>query len=390
MQKGAKSLVDPSALAFIAFAWTKWHALGIEAYVERLRKNGDCRGGLVVLIPHPTEGYLVSKDDLITIVKGENVHVMMFPDKSDSTGGAGGHYVRHKMILLAALNSRKKIVPTRSDKLSVVTANYIPWGALSWLERNGLVKNFNIRVVYLDEGIGSYIPKAVFRVAFEKERASSKMTGFQWGVQKIGEKYYDYLYSYVDGVLEKEYRHLFLTSAMQNVLKINELVAEDYRLVLDKNEKNIDPICLRECRMALILSQPWSELGYIAEKSQLDLIRDLIAKLVDQGFGVIIKPHPRESCGKYSGLIEEQNNKPYSPVELAKEDVAAEKYFHIMRDGDIVVGFNSTALVTASVLYNIQARNVAYEDVREAGASSHMLENVRLFNEKFSSIVSKI
>lgn len=388
MEAEAKPAKETGEIGFIAFAWTKWHALGVEAFVERLRKDGDYRAGLVMLMPHPTEGFLVKKSDVTTLSLDGGVEVLDFPAQSGLTVGVSNHLSRHGIVFRSAMKVSRFSPVARSDVLYVVTANFIPWGALSWLDSRGLIKRFNFNIIYLDEGVGSYMPKAMFRQAFSKERTSSGMAGVRSLVQRAGEVYYDYLYAFADRLLNKSTRFLFRSLTDDAALHPNEEVVEDYRAVLSKGEKGALPGSMPDGCMALILTGPWSELGHLPLSEELALVERVVIELSAEGYGVVIKPHPREVAGKYDRLLTGSRESGYGEIALADKNVAAEKYMSFMRSCDVVAGFSSTSLVTAAALYGIKAKAISVDKLSQMSASPYMINSSREFFHKFSMFVT--
>ena len=70
-------------IGFIAIVVTKWHALGVEAWLESARSNGYEESGVILLRPHSRFGMSVSPDDLPGAVADERVEVipMIMPGK---------------------------------------------------------------------------------------------------------------------------------------------------------------------------------------------------------------------------------------------------------------------------------------------------------------------
>lgn len=380
--------IDAGQIGFIAFAWTKWHALGAEAFIHDLRAKGDARPGVVFLMAHPTEGMLVSEEDLIVTRSDPLVRVMRSEDAGRDRSYSLSHASRQLLLIQSSLYGLKGRLWPFSRTVYLVTANVIPWGQLNAIGFGAVIKGASLKVIYLDEGIGSYMPQVLSAQAFARERTSSRLSGMKAIVQRLGERYYDLIYEMVNRLLGGEKRFLFVSSNSKPGLEPDSQVVESYRAVLARGHA---PEQHRSgYPVALVLTQPWSELGDLSEISQFELIQKLTRKLVEKNYHVIIKSHPREAVGKYNNLTISNTNESCPGIVCATKNVAAEMYFSEMRSTDIVVGFNSTALVTAAVLYNIEARNIAYDDVRDAGASKYMLEHIRLFNEKFSYFVTNI
>jgi len=380
--------VDPSQIGFIAFAWSKWHALGIEAFVHDLREKGDDRPGIVFLMPHPTEGMLVSEEDLILSRSDPFVRVMRSEEAPSRVSFTEGHISRLLLLIQSVFNRLKGMVYPSSRNLYLVTANFIPWGQLSAIGFGSVIRGYSLRVIYLDEGIGSYMPRVMWAQVLAKERLSSRLSGMKAIARRLGEGYYDLLYGAVNRLLGGEQRFLFIPSGDNSGLLPNGQMVDSYRAVLaavQSPERQHDGV-----RVALVLTQPWSEQGHIASSDEIGLVRSIIVRLAEQGFSIILKPHPRETPGKYAHLLQELNNSIPQNLSVSSNALAAEMHMSGMGPDDVVVGYNSTALVTAATIYGIKAKAIDVESVVEAKGSKYFVDSMRLFLERFASLVSPL
>ncbi len=92
-------------------------------------------------------------------------------------------------------------------------------------------------------------------------------------------------------------------------------------------------------------------LAGISKIDEINFIDDLIGFLIKRNQKIFLKPHPREDISKYSKILEK-----YS-IELLPNNIPIEDLFIDLRP-EFVIGFNSTSLLNATVLYNIPSISV--------------------------------
>ena len=380
--------VNSSQIGFIAFAWSKWHALGIEAFIHDLRAKGDVRPGVVFLMPHPTEGMLVSEEDLIVSRSDPRVSVIRSENAQEGLSFSIGHASRLSLLIQVIINGLKGRVWPASRIIYIVTANFIPWGQMNAIGLGSVMRGSSLRVIYLDEGVGSYMPRVMWSQVLAKERPSSRLRGMKAIVQRLGEGYYDLLYGAVNKLLGGERRFLFVSSGNVAGLAADSHVVDSYRAVLAAGQAPDNRHAGK--RVALVLTQPWSEQGHIAESDEMELLRSVIIRLAEQGFFIALKPHPREAPGKYALLLRDLNGLFPQMVSQSTADIAAEMHMSGMGPEDMVVGYNSTALVTAATIYGIEARVISLDAVVGANGSKYFVDSMRLFLERFASLISPL
>ena len=112
----------------------------------------------------------------------------------------------------------------------------------------------------------------------------------------------------------------------------------------------------------MILPQPWSEIGQTNEEIERALYAEVAASLRPQGYQVVIKPHPRERPGKYATLT------AAAGIEVWTQPVPVETLFADLRSGDLVLGHNTTSLLTAAALSPATPRTLGDLLIDRAGA----------------------
>jgi hypothetical protein len=101
---------------------------------------------------------------------------------------------------------------------------------------------------------------------------------------------------------------------------------------------------------ALLLSQPWADLGLMTQRRYLDHLGAMAAACTDAGLRLVIRPHPAEPEGRYVGFEVLQTR---GPAELDREVVSA----------DVVLGADSTALLNMRGLWGRPAVRVAMPEL---------------------------
>jgi hypothetical protein len=108
-----------------------------------------------------------------------------------------------------------------------------------------------------------------------------------------------------------------------------------------KKVKNTGPL-------AIIVTQPFSEYGQLSVEYELNITETVVNILVQRGISVAIKPHPRETVDKYTSSLTKFKSEQ---IELIQQKTPVEDFF--MLDPACIIGYTSTSLVNARVLYNI-------------------------------------
>jgi hypothetical protein len=126
-------------------------------------------------------------------------------------------------------------------------------------------------------------------------------------------------------------------------LELNSDISKDYNSVLKFGNK----LSSSNEKIVLILTEDYSEENILTSKEELDIIKSLIKIINGLNIRVIIKPHPVEKEDKYKNILEEFDN-----VKIINNGPIAEKIIPYLNP-ICVFGYSSTALINASLLYNI-------------------------------------
>jgi hypothetical protein len=306
------------SINFIARARTPWNALSISAVTNNLYEQP--RGIVGVEQYHP-KGYFLSHEHFPD-VNDKYLEIINLDDESNSS------------IIHSGYDGLKTLLGFIRAEWDFSTQNEIsiiaPGGAYRDLVRvfanRKFASNVSPKFVSIDKALMSYTSSDEGKFATMGISLRSA---------------YDLLMTIIEQqcLTSIQKQNYYLFDDIEGEITVNNNVRDMYRDVLPSGE-------VAQTGRALIITQPLSEIGYTSRKNEIKVQQEIISQLYSCGFSeIIICPHPRESQKKYQSL--NQDN-----VSIADNSSAIEQKF-LSLDPDIVVGATSTALLTASVLYDI-------------------------------------
>jgi hypothetical protein len=204
----------------------------------------------------------------------------------------------------------------------------------------------------IDEGLGIYLSEKEWRIADKLLATQGKEPGWFQVTRFLRVKMmYNAanLMRIIGGkclTIEKR----FLLEQNQGKLIPNRQLADSYRNILERKGA-IHERVERNNPMAILVTAPLledDEATLIAESNFLEAIINI---LLEWGFAVIIKPHPNETANKYSYISARFKS---GQVKLVEQKVAAEILFSALKP-DCVIGYDSSSLIYASIIYSIPA-----------------------------------
>jgi len=347
---------------FVAVAATAWHLLGIRAWLQSLRRQGDPRPGMIVCVPlgrfapaldahqfsaerDPGQIDILrvrpSRRPLVTTV----LRSWLSPDRTHP-GRHGSPMTRNG----ATSGDCPFYLASPRNPFSISPADLF---SLSVLSRLPEAVRSRIRLVLLDEGLSSYLRRDNFQA-----------TRSRYGADRVGgtvRNRFQRYFRHTAGRLAHLDRLLFQLSPGRSSLRIRPEVAADYRGVLPviSGDAQLRP---DDRPLALFAPQPWSA-RHVDPRADVELRRRLFRRLTDDGYRVLVKPHPRDRRHDLSRLVEGTS------AEILAATQPAESIFRVMRADDIVLGYNSTSLLTARSLFGLRSWTVG-EALIEAGYTS--------------------
>ena len=315
-------LLSSSDLAFVARAISPWHALGVDAWIRKSRADGSLAGkGLIFAYPHPRGDILLRKEHFKYSAGDPEVAHFALPASTLREFAREGALSATKRIY------REIFARQDTNQPLYIISPRIPW--LSLLRIWPRSDRF-ISFVLTDEGIGSYVSLDVWLAAQRAERK---------GTLNWKERILYRLHSRLNCVDRSLFRQ------QDGMLALNTEVGRDYRLLLN-SVRTYNEDRASSFKVAWLLTAPFVEQGYMDFQSEKKSLIEAVLLVKKKGFKVLVKPHPTESVNKYRWL-EDQHG-----VSILRGDRSFEESF-VPRARDIVIGFNSTALLTSKALFDV-------------------------------------
>ncbi len=186
-----------------------------------------------------------------------------------------------------------------------------------------------LRVVAVDEGIGSYGDFHSLRAAFGRQgnrepKRTIRAVAVQVARLAIDERWPLYL---PDG----------------QSWRINPPVADEFRRA-DASPEASDSV--------VYLSQPWPELGVVSKEGYLDHLQDIAAVVAEHGLRFLVKPHPIEDVSLHRAR----------GIQLLDSDTPAELE-PLVLGARAALGYTSTALLNMAAIHALPAFRVGYPEL---------------------------
>lgn len=332
---------------FIANAISHLHAVAIDAFVWELSNNKNNLRGIIIVYPNPKDGFVINEDDFICN-KFAEIDFYFFDDREKTTSV----YNRMQKFLLDFLNTLLNIRKINKENihLYLIFPKTSPSCLFKKIFRHkSLSSKYNPVIVQVEEGIGTYISKKMLKNINKDYMRMNILKNMPF--QNIFLEIY-YLRDDFIVNLEKNILLRNITKETRNLLKkkydcfkVNDNVLRTYKEVLKLYDKNINIECKKS---VLMLSDPLSEHGVISEREELKLIELIIQSVTKMGFQFLLKPHPRENVDKFNELSEKYI------FNIVQNDLPVESILHSLNP-PYVLGYWSTALINASILYEINS-----------------------------------
>ena len=311
----------------ILFPVTKWHLYGMLAYlIERLGEEEFLSQSIIVYaIKHSEGGYLISESDM----PYENLLLYEEDDLMVS------NKCLFKMPLLLG-----NFVVKKHTILALTANSLLLRKTLTSLSIKEIINN-NIEVIAVDDGIGSYLSNRVWEKCSEAEGKAVCRDKIKKKLSKILQNFFSFqewhMLSNVNGQLKKMHVNGYATVIRHDISNSFSEQLDEFRQKYSNKKK------------VLLITQPWSETQQMDQREEIEIIENVVMKLKSRGYTIFIKKHPREIEHKYN----------FNNVMILGGKYPAEFYFCLLSKEDLVIGFNSTALVNSALLFNLNTMTLA-------------------------------
>jgi len=340
---------------FVGKVVTLWHITGIEAYLQKLHDiyKKDLFG-VIVLVSHNQNGDVINFEK----IKLPNYVKCKFIKQKGESGVEKAKLTSNILFH----NESTNIKNSWRKKLHILSPND------GWYLLAGCIdqKKFLINIVIIDEGIANYNSKKTWVLGAFQENSSTKNMVFSivqyFGLQKIEKKL----------GLQKEQFTLFKKNKS---LEINQNVNNFYkRIILESVDKITDFIDNKEI---VFLTQPLVEDNCISEEELNEFYIKLINVIGSQN--IYFKKHPRDNT-----IIK---NKKLLKYVINDKGLNAEEYFaNLTNKPNLVLGFNSTSLLTLKIFLDIPVISFNHL-INKRIKGSYMKQSFYEFEVNFSKYV---
>ena len=351
---------------FLAAAITPWHALGIDATVKILREQGVILSGYIILVSHTVTGSGLSQEHFNTVqddkiqfitIKQERIK-RTITDKLKNKFEIYQYYLKPE-ISQANLDVFYWVVPLKPSYEMIPKI------------MNGR-KNIKLSIYIIDEGIGgTYLTSTLrwIQIAFKEGTLRDGIRAL-WTLS-IRDKFFLFKLMKREAVV---YFQLLIWDGRKWVP--NQKAIDAYRQVIGR-VKTSEKYAIYS-NAVIISSDMLKQTGHINNNVDLMIYQSICQILEEKKITCILKPHPRETeIERYSDL----NCKVESEKNIAQETILGS----IEEMPRCMIGFASTTLITANLLFGIEAISLNKIIKKDLNSDRKVF---RKFQETFSTIIS--
>ena len=315
---------------FISFATTPWHIIGIEAALLWMQERGEKPDGLCLVVPHYRSG----------IVCDENTYKNEFSKKFLFISDKKRPYPFIKNRYLLMKFAYRDVSKKKKDENFYLAACYfnIDLGMCIY----NLLRRRHIVHLITDEGVGTYLGTLEIECPRDTFRFSSVLKN-----PRYLSKWQHYrIWRYIDKHHEVKDLRLFFQDDDGSV-RVNEEIAPFFKKAIE-NEASKTSNRLKETDLSdkvLLCTTAWIR-DKIFDDEDYRVLRAVCDDLHRKGYEIFLKPHPRDNF--FVDHAAELHAKVFD-VPCSLEVLCA------VNPPKAIVGYSSTALVTANLFWNIPA-----------------------------------
>lgn len=333
-KKKFTEIVHKRNINFIASAITPWHAIGVNALLERLQCKGVKINPLFILMQSPNKEYLVRPDSFN--FKTKNIYKLDY----SKIVGSKLNYITNPLCSVINFFQNRKLLKYRSE-IFIASPWYPDFTRANWiLEYN---KNLKIKYCIVDEGVATYMPTSepVLK-AFSHNKSYLKALLFIYSFY-IQNKL---LFNFIKKTDSFVNMNLFIKT--NKVLTLNETALKYYKNILNisiSTNANVESLT----SFVLIGTMAFNR-NCIYNNEDRIFLKKLVHYIKDQGYDVVIKPHPRERdyLTYYADL----------KCRILDRGTALEVLFNSDYKPKAYISFSSTSLLSAKLFYGINSLSI--------------------------------
>lgn len=347
---------------FIAEAVTPWHALGVEATIYHLQQQGIHLKGYIICTAHGVTGLGINENSF-QMKKNQEIHIILLESPQIN------RTVKEK--LTRRLHKYKYYISNSND---CKNNNILYWARPLNPEYDMLplidTKENNRKVVTIltDEGLGTYLNNELIWIQCSFQEGGIK-SGFQAVMKNlISNKFFMHR---LQARRQISYNQLLMRNSGQWIP--NEEAIQAYQAILRQGKADKD---YSNYSNSVIINTGLYQ-GIYKNNSDLRALEVVCKELKKKNVHVIVKPHPRDK---------EVNRFQILECEIEElSGIAQEVIFSGLQEKPYcVIGFDSTTLVSAKLLFDIEAISI---NVLINSNDLYEGKHFNLFNKMFGDII---
>lgn len=367
---GICSLIRNEQINFVGTAVTPWHAHGIDCAIKYLQDRGVNIKGVIIIS-------LAIKQGKVTHLLTENnfINTCCIYYKQKASFDTSLRYIinnlRENWHSVKAYNRQKGTNST----VYIVSAWHPNMNLFIYLRKN-LNTDYNFKLMVVEEGLSTYFPEV-------------KSTKHIWNLTKLSKNGVSLLVSFAYQLLTTTLRNRFENKAQ--LINLNLLVENNerlqpnivackyYRKVLaEYSNKYLQHVLIPDLNDCILIGTMAYLHSEIQGNSDVITLQKIVDELVDAGYRVYIKPHPRDVGyrERYATLRCEFIDVPCSIETLMV------KYPNLKA----IISFSSTSLVTAQLLFNIKSISIL-NIIEKDKYGKYIQDEMDSFEKCFSTVV---
>lgn len=352
---------------FLAAAITPWHALGIDAAILQMTQQGISLKGYIMVVAHSVSGTGIDENSFC-MKAAEGIKIIQITD-IPGTSGFGAKLMNKITTTLYYMGSCNHSKNTDLPTLYWVVPLKPSYELIPKIAARH--QNYRLSVILIDEGIaGTYLTSTSrwWYLSFKEGGWKSGVRAF-WSMFVRDPYFFARLSKQGCIVLNQ------LLTGKAGSLVPNQPVIAAYRDILRR--KKCDKDFSYYSNAVIINSDMLKETGILKSDIDIDILRTICEDMKKQRIPVILKPHPREKEVARYGQLECQ-------IE-GSAGIAQESIWGTLKEMPYcVVGFASTTLITAKLLFNIEAISLNYLVQEDFSGDKGVFEK---FNHTFSEMI---
>jgi Alpha-2,8-polysialyltransferase (POLYST) len=331
--------------SFVARVNTPWTILGLEAW---LRRAGPDRVGHVLVVSSTLNSEVAFSSPL-----SDEPHVSVSISTPRTDRSRRPTNIRRLLGLPPYLSLLARGRTTRAP-IDVLSAREADVGFL--LDLAGPLTSRDVRLQILDEGFGRLPVELGTQTgpALNNAQLRARGSSLRYAGVLLGARARVASASLVGRRLPLSEHNLIQWDPSSRRSVVVPDVRDSYRAVLAMRPRIPLQRRTSTSRLALFATHPVSDYLNASVEVEAKIAERIVETLLEQGFDVLIKQHPREREAKYEPLAAR-----YSPrVRTLSGAIPAEQLFASLHPIDVVVGYTGQSLLSASVLFDVQAYSV--------------------------------